>query len=162
MKYDGYEELEEDKAEEDKDDEDDEDKITSEDKRQLKVEELIYENNHGIIRNTHKYEIEQALKNANDERLQIKDPPIENQILENAPNVGKWGGQCTCPDGAKLWAGDNGDNCGSLACINGISGDCKKKEGKWSQKKVICADDDEDEDDITEPGHKKFYTDNQY
>jgi len=52
--------------------------------------------------------------------------------------VGGWGGSCTCPDGSVYQAGDNYDHCGSLACINGVSGTCNRRNGPWSGRKVIC------------------------
>ena len=41
-------------------------------------------------------------------------PPHVNEVEED-PNVGVWGGTCTCPDGEQYEVGDNGDFCGSLA-----------------------------------------------
>lgn len=61
-----------------------------------------------------------------------------NQYVQNAPNKGMWGGQCTCPDGSVYGVGDNGDFCGSLACVFGQSGPCHKSGGAWSFGKVIC------------------------
>jgi len=42
----------------------------------------------------------------------------------SVPNVGSWGGICTCPDGQQYEVGDNGDSCGSIACEGGVSGEC--------------------------------------
>jgi hypothetical protein len=54
--------------------------------------------------------------------------------------VGGWGGTCTCPDGQTYEVGDNGDNCGSIACEGGVAGTCS--EGGISSanqgKKVTC------------------------
>jgi len=36
----------------------------------------------------------------------------------------EWGGQCTCPDGQTYDVSDNGNDCGSLQCINGEPGRC--------------------------------------
>ena len=52
--------------------------------------------------------------------------------------VGKWGGSCTCPDGAVYQVGDNSNRCQSLACVGGVSGDCNKGEGPWSFRRVVC------------------------
>jgi hypothetical protein len=49
-----------------------------------------------------------------------------------------WGGSCTCPDGQVYQVSDNGDGCGSLACEGGISGECNRKSGWWSMRKVTC------------------------
>eukprot|EP00505_MAST-04D_sp_SCG-Rhode-Island_P004360 Stramenopile-MAST_4_protein_4360 len=62
-----------------------------------------------------------------------------NKVQVNAPGVGTWGGECTCPDGKKYFVGDNNNACRSLACVGGKSGKCIKKEGKWSRRKVMCA-----------------------
>jgi len=64
---------------------------------------------------------------------------VKNKYEENAPGIGGWGGYCTCPDGSKYAVGDNFDACGSLACINGQSGECHRRKGEWSNKKVTCA-----------------------
>ena len=40
--------------------------------------------------------------------------------------VGGWGGTCTCPDGSTYDVGDNGNACGSLACVGGKAGACQK------------------------------------
>ena len=42
-----------------------------------------------------------------------------NTLVVNAPGVGEGGGSCTCPDGSVYQVGDNGDGCGSLACVGG-------------------------------------------
>ena len=39
---------------------------------------------------------------------------FSNQVIENAPNVGGWGGSCTCPDGNVYQVGDNNDFCASF------------------------------------------------
>ena len=64
---------------------------------------------------------------------------VGNVVEENASGVGGWGGECRCPDGQTYLVGDNDDTCGSLACVNGVSGDCNKYSGAWSGRKVICA-----------------------
>ena len=56
-----------------------------------------------------------------------------------ADGVGTWSGTCKCPDGNIYDVGDNGDNCGSLACINGISDGCSQSNTKGAGMKVICA-----------------------
>ena len=60
-------------------------------------------------------------------------------VTENAPGVGGHGGSCTCPNGKVYQTGDNNDNCGSLACVGGVSGTCNAKNGPWSHRKVVCA-----------------------
>jgi len=67
------------------------------------------------------------------------DQSTSNIVEENAPGVGGWGGECTCPDGSVYQVGDNGDACGTLACIDGTSSpDCNRSEGPWSFRKVTC------------------------
>merc|ERR1712032_304507 len=39
-----------------------------------------------------------------------------NVVTENAPDVGDWGGSCTCPDGQVYQVGDLHNECGSIAC----------------------------------------------
>ena len=64
---------------------------------------------------------------------------IENQVTENDPNAGDYGGSCTCPDGSVYQVGDNLDDCGSLACVGGVSGTCNRANGEWSgRRKVVC------------------------
>ena len=67
----------------------------------------------------------------------------EDEVLDNAPGVGGYGGLCTCPSGKVYGAGDNNDHCGSLACVGGKAGKCNRSRdvrvnGKWSRKKVTC------------------------
>uniref|UniRef100_A0A7S0NSK8 Uncharacterized protein n=1 Tax=Calcidiscus leptoporus TaxID=127549 RepID=A0A7S0NSK8_9EUKA len=90
---------------------------------------------------------------------------ISDQVEENAPGVGGWGGLCRCPSGSLYPAGDNNDYCGSLACDGGYAlccgedaaacdkfkDDYSKKAGtaynqseayawgSFSWKRVICA-----------------------
>jgi len=61
-----------------------------------------------------------------------------NIVQENAPGVGGWGGECTCPDGSVYQVGDNGDSCETLACIGGTYSLCNHQAGLWSHRKVIC------------------------
>ena len=63
-------------------------------------------------------------------------PPPKNEYTYGA---GGWGGECECPDGQKYAVGDQYDSCGSLACINGKAGTCKRENGPHSNRKVICA-----------------------
>jgi len=60
------------------------------------------------------------------------------EVLLDAPGVGLFGGTCTCPNGVTYNAGDQGDFCGSLACVNGTAGVCNPIEGPWTKRKVIC------------------------
>eukprot|EP00965_Chrysotila_dentata_P105226 3475335-Pleurochrysis_carterae.AAC.2 len=62
-----------------------------------------------------------------------------NSVQTNVHGIGTWGGSCTCPDGKVYQAGDNGNYCGSLACVGGVSGACNKSPGPWSRAKVVCA-----------------------
>jgi len=48
------------------------------------------------------------------------------------------GGTCTCPDGQIFQVGDNGDNCGSLACVGGISGTCGWDNPGGANVRVTC------------------------
>jgi len=59
-------------------------------------------------------------------------------IFETDAGTGGHGGSCTCPDGQVYQVGDNGDSCGSLACIGGTSGQCNQDAGAWSGNKVSC------------------------
>jgi len=52
--------------------------------------------------------------------------------------IGVWGGKCTCPDGQVFTAGDEGNNCDSIACRGGIQGECQHGEGIWAFKEVHC------------------------
>jgi len=45
-------------------------------------------------------------------------------VYTKVPNVGAWGGQCTCPDGKTYNVGDHNNACGSLACVGGVAGRC--------------------------------------
>jgi len=63
-----------------------------------------------------------------------------NTVEENVSSVGFWGGTCQCPDGTTYEVGDNYDNCGTLACINGEKVGCNERNGEWSQRKVTCGD----------------------
>ena len=63
-----------------------------------------------------------------------------NEYWDGSPDAGLWGGECLCPDGHKMMVGDNNDNCGSLACVNGQPGQCVQQAGSWSFRKVVCAD----------------------
>merc|ERR1719357_1384488 len=47
----------------------------------------------------------------------------ENVYEENVMD-GAWGGFCICPNGEAYGVADNGDYCGSLACIGGVAGNC--------------------------------------
>ena len=61
-----------------------------------------------------------------------------NQVITNDPSVGRYGGECTCPNGQKYQVGDNNDYCDSLACVGGVSGPCNQYDGQWSGRKVRC------------------------
>ena len=61
-----------------------------------------------------------------------------NIVERNVPGVTEYGGTCTCPDGSVYQAGDNNDDCASLACIDGIVGTCNRVAGAWSGQRVTC------------------------
>ena len=62
-----------------------------------------------------------------------------NLVVENAPHVGRYGGLCTCPDGSAYGAGDNNNDCQSLACIGGVAGECHRRgDPSWTTKRVTC------------------------
>merc|ERR1719199_2431233 len=64
----------------------------------------------------------------------------KNEYIRNAPGVGGWGGECTCPDGQVYQVGDENNACGSIACVGGVPGKCNRfRNNKWSNSKVICA-----------------------
>lgn len=67
-------------------------------------------------------------------------PGEENLYLWD-PEVGGWGGICTCPDGRRYEVGDNNDGCKSLACEFGESGPCTSFgiNPKHVGMKVTCA-----------------------
>ncbi|KAG7354540.1 FAD linked oxidase-like protein [Nitzschia inconspicua] len=54
------------------------------------------------------------------------------------PEVGDWGGTCTCPNGSVYWVGDNGDACASLACVGGVSGTCSEANAGGEGYRVVC------------------------
>jgi len=62
-----------------------------------------------------------------------------NIVEENVPEVGGWSGTCKCPNGEIYKVGDNHDSCGSLACVNGISGECVRGDFSGAQRRVTCA-----------------------
>mmetsp|Transcript_11665 Transcript_11665/g.25036 ORF Transcript_11665/g.25036 Transcript_11665/m.25036 type:complete len:627 (-) Transcript_11665:258-2138(-) len=69
----------------------------------------------------------------------LSGPPNHEVELVTSGGVGIYGGECTCPDGTKFFAGDEGNSCGSLSCYNGgISGPCQRMSGPWTYKKVTC------------------------
>jgi len=61
-----------------------------------------------------------------------------NRVEANQPDVGGWGGSCTCGDGETYQVGDNNDGCGSLACVGGTSGICKEVDGPGAGVRVTC------------------------
>ena len=65
-------------------------------------------------------------------------PCTSNQVQQSAPDVGAWGGTCTCPDGGVYLVGDNFDSCASLACVGGVSGSCEKNNPGGEHVKVTC------------------------
>jgi len=68
-----------------------------------------------------------------------RTPPLVDLVEENAPGVGVWGGTCLCPSGQEYLVGDNGDFCGSIACVGGVPSACEKSaKGGWSNRRVTC------------------------
>jgi hypothetical protein len=59
-----------------------------------------------------------------------------------ASGIGQSGGICECPSGQRFEVGDNGDGCGSLACVGGTAvsncSDTGIATANW-HKKVVCA-----------------------
>ena len=64
-----------------------------------------------------------------------------NIVTKNASNVGAFGGDCTCPDGEVLQAGDVylGGADPVLACFGGTPGTYRKAKGPWSHQQVRCS-----------------------
>ena len=53
--------------------------------------------------------------------------------------TGTWGGTCKCPDGQVYQVADNYDNCKSLACEGGSSGQCSQNIPSYAQHmRVTC------------------------
>ena len=71
--------------------------------------------------------------------MKVQRPPMGGATVVTSSDVGGWGGSCTCPDGTLYYAGDNRDDCGSLACIGGTPGKCHKTfDVRWRNRKVTC------------------------
>ena len=69
----------------------------------------------------------------------MSNKKIGGNIVQNyVDSAGAWGGTCLCPDGNSYQVGDDGDSCGSLACVNGAMLNCNRMDGEWSNRKVIC------------------------
>merc|ERR1711865_216074 len=62
----------------------------------------------------------------------------EDKIESSVAGVGGWGGTCTCPSGETYQVGDNEDSCGSLACVNGVSGKCGSDNPGGANVRVTC------------------------
>ena len=84
----------------------------------------------------------QAQAQAQQQSQQQQQQPavqIGGAMIATSSDVGGWGGSCTCPDGTEHFAGDNRDDCGSLACIGGTAGECHREfDGRWRNKRVTC------------------------
>jgi len=65
-----------------------------------------------------------------------------NLVTKNASHVGAFGGECTCPDGEVLPAGDVDVALGGaepvLACFGGKPTSYNKRAGPWSHQQVRC------------------------
>lgn len=57
-------------------------------------------------------------------RIDWADPIVN--LYQKVPNVGGWGGTCTCPDGEVFYVGDvmGGNGCDRLSCEGGVPGPC--------------------------------------
>ena len=64
--------------------------------------------------------------------------PALNMVEIKVPGVGTRGGTCTCADGAAYQVGDNGDDCASLACVGGITGECGFPNPGGAGVRVTC------------------------
>jgi len=62
-----------------------------------------------------------------------------DNVYDTSGGKGHYGGFCTCPDGQQYAVSDNGDACGSLACIGGTSSECNHYAAELSFGKVTCA-----------------------
>merc|ERR1712167_309981 len=50
-----------------------------------------------------------------------------------------WGGQCKCPNGQVLYAAEyRHTSCGRLQCHGGKKLNCNRKNGPWSNYRVVC------------------------
>lgn len=69
-----------------------------------------------------------------------------NNVEEDAPGVGGWGGECRCPNGDVYMVGDNNNECGALggaalACVGGTPGICQRYvNSAWKGRRVTCAE----------------------
>eukprot|EP00542_Grammatophora_oceanica_P018184 CAMPEP_0194049280 /NCGR_PEP_ID=MMETSP0009_2-20130614/30214_1 /TAXON_ID=210454 /ORGANISM="Grammatophora oceanica, Strain CCMP 410" /LENGTH=962 /DNA_ID=CAMNT_0038695391 /DNA_START=115 /DNA_END=3003 /DNA_ORIENTATION=+ len=66
----------------------------------------------------------------------LDDP--NDHVFVGWPDVGDWGGTCTCPNGGVYPVGDNSDSCESLACVGGIPGECSSDNPGGAGFKVVC------------------------
>ena len=65
-----------------------------------------------------------------------------NLVETGIPNIGSYGGSCTCPDGQVYEVGDNYDSCGSLACVGGVEGTCMRVHNTTRYgRRVTCITD---------------------
>ena len=67
-----------------------------------------------------------------------KRPANANEVIDDAPGVGVWGGTCTCPDGQVYLVGDENNACGSMACEGGVAGLCNNYVSLWAHRRVRC------------------------
>jgi hypothetical protein len=79
-----------------------------------------------------------SAKNA--ELTQFMQTSSDHFLLETStPGVGGWGGTCTCPDGTVYQVGDYHNSCASIACINGIPGECGTNNPGGASVQATCA-----------------------
>jgi hypothetical protein len=73
-------------------------------------------------------------------------PSLPSRSIDTGTNwyrrdngTGTWGGTCKCPDGQVYQVADNYDNCKSLACEGGSSGQCSQNIPSYAQHmRVTC------------------------
>jgi FAD binding domain len=70
--------------------------------------------------------------------LKLQKWDTNQHVYVGFPEVGDWGGTCTCPNGSVYRVGDNGDACSSLACIGGVAGTCSEANAGGEGYRVIC------------------------
>lgn len=74
----------------------------------------------------------------NREGMICSSPQVNEHIFVGLPEVGDWGGTCTCPNGEVYQVGDNNDGCQTLACIGGVAGSCTGDNPGGAGYRVIC------------------------
>jgi hypothetical protein len=82
-------------------------------------------------------------------------PNLVNELKKDE-NVGGMGGNCTCPNGETYRVGVNKNDCGSMACVGGTTGECEiMPHDLRLHVKAVCAvptDDDRANKPISNKG----------